>query len=72
MVGNFWCSRRPAGSERPGLKLGRLQPLFHFPSLGCYVTSWRQGEALKHGLCGDRIRWGDNRAECEAGSPGKR
>ena len=38
MVGNFRCSRRPAGSERPGLKLGRHQPLFHFPSLGCYVT----------------------------------
>ena len=38
MVGNFRCSPRPAGSERPGLKLGRHQPLFHFPSLGCYVT----------------------------------
>ena len=38
MVGNFRCSRRPAGSERSGLKLGRHQPLFHFPSLGCYVT----------------------------------
>ncbi len=72
--------RRLACIEGTGQRGGDREPIEHqtgrvvdqaFP-LQQYGDAWRQGKTLKHGLGGDGIGRGDDRAQCEASGPGKR